>query len=162
MHDLNVLGWEMFFDQSMNIPIKCITRTTVLIFWIKLYFVQLRYHFLVYNASVLFWQFCRPFLKPGYRQYLSISLHSVVKALDDIDDKDYEWRAQLMIALIECHVDAGRIKEAAEVSKATAEFTKAYVPLLYKQVLGLQVSNWVVCYECQSWLHLNWCTQPTF
>ncbi|XP_071793797.1 cilia- and flagella-associated protein 46-like isoform X3 [Asterias amurensis] len=103
-----------------------------------------RYHFLVYNASVLFWQFCRPFLKPGYRQYLSISLHSVVKALDDIDDKDYEWRAQLMIALIECHVDAGRIKEAAEVSKATAEFTKAFVPLLYKQVLGLQIRHQLV------------------
>ncbi|XP_038070742.1 cilia- and flagella-associated protein 46-like isoform X2 [Patiria miniata] len=103
-----------------------------------------RYHFLVYNASVLFWQFCRPFLKPGYRQYLSISLHSVVKALDDIDDKDYEWRAQLMIALIECHVDAGRVKEAAEVSKATAEFTKTNVAALYKQVLGLQIRHQLV------------------
>ncbi|XP_077868056.1 cilia- and flagella-associated protein 46-like [Saccoglossus kowalevskii] len=98
-----------------------------------------RYHFLVYNASVLYWQFCRPFLKPNYRQYLSISLHQVVKALDDIDDKDYEWRAQLMIALIECHVDAGRMKEAAEVSKATAEFTKSHIPVLFKQVLRLQV-----------------------
>ncbi|XP_022091640.1 cilia- and flagella-associated protein 46-like isoform X3 [Acanthaster planci] len=103
-----------------------------------------RYHFLVYNASVLFWQFCRPFLKRGYRQHLSISLHSVVKALDDIDDKDYEWRAQLMIALIECHVDAGRVKEAAEVSKATAEFTKTNVPALYKQVLGLQIRHQLV------------------
>ncbi|XP_077992013.1 cilia- and flagella-associated protein 46-like isoform X2 [Glandiceps talaboti] len=105
---------------------------------------NLRYHFLVYNASVLYWQFCRPFLKPNYRQYLSISLHQVVKALDDIEDKDYEWRAQLMIALIECHVDAGRIKEAAEVSKATAEFTKSYVPHLYKQVLGLQVRHHLI------------------
>ncbi|XP_033122422.1 cilia- and flagella-associated protein 46-like isoform X2 [Anneissia japonica] len=100
-----------------------------------------RYNFLVFNASVLYWQFCRPFLKPNYRQHLSISLHSVVKALDDIDDKDYEWRAQLMLALIECHVDAGRSKEAAEVSKAAAEFTKANVPKLYKQVLQLQVQH---------------------
>ena len=46
-----------------------------------------------------------------------------------------------MIALVECHVDAGRIKEAAEVSKATAEFTKAHVPDLYKQVLRLQVNK---------------------
>ncbi len=46
-----------------------------------------RYHFLVYNASVLYWQFCRPFLKPNYRQYLARSLHQVVKALDDIDDQ---------------------------------------------------------------------------
>ncbi|XP_041476710.1 cilia- and flagella-associated protein 46-like isoform X5 [Lytechinus variegatus] len=103
-----------------------------------------RYHFLVYNASVLYWQFCRPFLKLNYRQYLSVSLHHVVKALDDIEDKDYEWRAQLMIALIECHVDAGRTKEAAEVSKATAEFTKTHVPLLYKQVIALQVRHQLV------------------
>ena len=56
-----------------------------------------RYYFLAYNASVLYWQFCRPFLKPNYRQYLAKSLHQVVKALDDIDDKDYGWRAQLMM-----------------------------------------------------------------
>ena len=56
-----------------------------------------RYHFLVYNASVLYWHFCRPFLKPKYRQYLARSLHQIVKALDDIDDNDYEWRAQLMM-----------------------------------------------------------------
>eukprot|EP00057_Strongylocentrotus_purpuratus_P019580 XP_011674054.1 PREDICTED: cilia- and flagella-associated protein 46-like [Strongylocentrotus purpuratus] len=103
-----------------------------------------RYHFLVYNASVLYWQFCRPFLKLNFRQYLSVSLHHVVKALDDIEDKDYEWRAQLMIALIECHADAGRTKEAAEVSKATAEFTKTHVPLLYKQVIALQVRHQLV------------------
>jgi hypothetical protein len=56
-----------------------------------------RYHFLVYNASVIYWQFCRPFLKQNFRQFLARSLHSVVKALDDIDDKDFEWRAQLMM-----------------------------------------------------------------
>ena len=56
-----------------------------------------RYHFLVYNASVIYWQFSRPFLKPKYRQYLAHSLHQVVKALDDIEDQDFEWRAQLMM-----------------------------------------------------------------
>ena len=56
-----------------------------------------RYHFLVYNASVLYWRFCRPFLKPNYRHYLASSLQQLVKALDDIDDKDYSWRAQLMM-----------------------------------------------------------------
>ncbi|PIK55742.1 putative tetratricopeptide repeat protein 40 isoform X6 [Apostichopus japonicus] len=105
---------------------------------------NVRYHFLVYNASVLYWQFCRPFLKPTYRQYLSVSLHSVVKALDDIDDKDVEWRAMLMIALIECHIDANHIKEAGEVSKVTADFTKTNVPKLFKQVLALQVRHSLV------------------
>lgn len=56
-----------------------------------------RYHFLVYNASVLYWQFCRPFLKPNFRQFLARSLHQVVKALDDMEDTDYEWRAMLMM-----------------------------------------------------------------
>ncbi|CAH3151990.1 unnamed protein product [Porites lobata] len=100
-----------------------------------------RYYFLVYNASVLYWQFCRPFLKPNYRQYLAKSLHQVVKALDDIDDKDYGWRAQLMIALIECHVDAGRKEDATQISIATLAFTKSNVPSLYTTVLGLQVRH---------------------
>ncbi|KAL9983920.1 hypothetical protein ACROYT_G006166 [Oculina patagonica] len=100
-----------------------------------------RYYFLVYNASVLYWQFCRPFLKPNYRQYLAKSLHQVVKALDDIDDKDYGWRAQLMIALIECHVDAGRKEDATQISIATLAFTKSNVPSSYTTVLGLQVRH---------------------
>ncbi|XP_059152499.1 cilia- and flagella-associated protein 46-like isoform X4 [Physella acuta] len=98
-----------------------------------------RYHFLVYNASVVYWQFCRPFLKFGYRQYLVRSLHQVVKALDDIDDKDYEWRAQLMIALIECHLDAHRQSDASQIAAAASTFIKAHVPDLYKTVFGLMV-----------------------
>lgn len=68
-----------------------------LYFNMYVYSFLFRYHFLVYNASVIYWQFCRPFLKHNYRQYLARSLHQVVKALDDIDDKDFEWRAQLMM-----------------------------------------------------------------
>ncbi|KAL4232411.1 Cilia and flagella associated protein 46 [Mactra antiquata] len=100
-----------------------------------------RYHFLVYNASVIYWQFCRPFLKPTFRQFLARSLHSVVKALDDIDDKDYEWRAQLMIALIESNLDAGKKNEAGQISNAAATFIKQNVPQLYKEVFGLIVRN---------------------
>lgn len=61
--------------------------------------------------------------------------------MDDIDDKDVEWRAMLMIALIECHIDANHIKEAGEVSKVTADFSKTNVPKLFKQVLALQVND---------------------
>ncbi|GFS07539.1 cilia- and flagella-associated protein 46 [Elysia marginata] len=103
-----------------------------------------RYHFLVYNASVIYWQFCRPFLKPGYRQYLARSLHQVVKALDDIEDTDYEWRAQLMIALIECHLDAHRRSDASHIATAAASFIKANVPSLYKTVFGLMVRHQLV------------------
>ncbi|KAK6186277.1 hypothetical protein SNE40_008346 [Patella caerulea] len=106
--------------------------------------VNERYHFLVYNASVVYWQFCRPFLKPGYRQYLARSLHQVVKALDDIEDKDYEWRAQLMIALIECHLDAGRRSDASHIATAAASFIRQHVPNMFKQVFGLMVNNQLV------------------
>ena len=51
----------------------------------------------MYNASVIYWQFSRIFLKPNYKRFLAKSLHQVVKALDDVDDEDYEWRAQLMM-----------------------------------------------------------------
>ncbi|XP_035825239.1 cilia- and flagella-associated protein 46 [Aplysia californica] len=103
-----------------------------------------RYHFLVYNASVIYWQFCRPFLKPGFRQYLARSLHQVVKALDDIEDKDYEWRAQLMIALIECHLDASRRSDASHIASAAATFIKTNVSSLYKTVFGLMVRHQLV------------------
>ena len=65
----------------------------------------------MYNASVLYWQFCRPFLKPNYRQYLARSLHQVVKALDDIEDTDYEWRAQLMMSVLQySHTDLSSVQ----------------------------------------------------
>ena len=72
-----------------------LTRTILYI--LHFFYMCYRYHFLVYNASVLYWQFCRPFLKPNYKRFLAKTLHQVVKALDDIDDEDYEWRAQLMM-----------------------------------------------------------------
>ena len=82
----------------MYFTTDCIIVRDINIIYLRLFLHSvLRYHFLVYNASVLYWQFCRPFLKPNYRQFLARSLHQVVKALDDIDDKDFEWRAQLMM-----------------------------------------------------------------
>ena len=59
--------------------------------------VFFRYYFIVYNASVLYWTFCRPFLRPGYKKYLAPSLLMVSRALDDTKDPDYEWRATLMM-----------------------------------------------------------------
>ncbi len=64
---------------------------------VEFFVMYFRYHFLVYNASVLYWQFCRIFLKPNYKRFLAKSLHQVVKALDDMNDEDHEWRAQLMM-----------------------------------------------------------------
>lgn len=56
-----------------------------------------KYHFLIYNASLVYWSFCRPFLKPLWKKYLAKSLHQIVKALDEINDPDKEWKATLMM-----------------------------------------------------------------
>uniref|UniRef100_F6X1M5 Cohesin loading complex subunit SCC4 homolog n=1 Tax=Ciona intestinalis TaxID=7719 RepID=F6X1M5_CIOIN len=103
-----------------------------------------RYHFLVYNASVLYWQMARPFLRPGFRALLHPSLQQVVSALELIDDKDYEWRGTLMIALIESLVDANCMKEAATSSQSAAQFTLNRNPLMFKDVFKLQV-NTTIC-----------------
>ncbi|XP_025093435.1 cilia- and flagella-associated protein 46-like isoform X2 [Pomacea canaliculata] len=103
-----------------------------------------RYHFLVYNASVIYWHFCRPFLKPNFRQFLAQSLHQVVQALGETDDQDFEWRAKLTISLIECLLDAGQKADASSISMVGAAFIKQNVPHLYKQIFGLMVRHQLV------------------
>ncbi|XP_078492369.1 cilia- and flagella-associated protein 46 isoform X3 [Ciona intestinalis] len=103
-----------------------------------------RYHFLVYNASVLYWQMARPFLRPGFRALLHPSLQQVVSALEMIDDKDYEWRGTLMIALIESLVDANCMKEAATSSHSAAQFTLNRNPVMFKDVFKLQIKHKLV------------------
>ncbi|XP_075360373.1 cilia- and flagella-associated protein 46 isoform X10 [Mycteria americana] len=56
-----------------------------------------RYYFLIYNASVLYWQLVRPYLKPGFRYCLIPSLSRIVKALNKTEEQDHEWRAELMM-----------------------------------------------------------------
>ncbi|XP_044896843.1 cilia- and flagella-associated protein 46 isoform X9 [Felis catus] len=59
-----------------------------------------RYHFLVYNASVLYWQMVRPFLKPGYHHHLISSLSQIVNVLNQTEEEDKEWQAELMLILL--------------------------------------------------------------
>ncbi|KAF2976165.1 hypothetical protein EK904_014695 [Melospiza melodia maxima] len=98
-----------------------------------------RYFFLVYNASVLYWQLVRPFLKPGFRYCLIPSLSQIVTALNQIEEQDLEWRAELMINLLECFLDASKLKEAKEFSSAAAAFIKENVPDKYSQIFSLMV-----------------------
>lgn len=56
-----------------------------------------RYYFLVFNASVLYWQMARPFLKPGYCQHLIASLAQIVSVLQQTEEEDKDWQAELML-----------------------------------------------------------------
>ncbi|KAM6306111.1 cilia- and flagella-associated protein 46 [Aegotheles albertisi] len=98
-----------------------------------------RYYFLVYNASVLYWQLVRPYLKPGFRYCLIPSLSQIVKALNQTEEQDNEWRAELMINLLECFLDASKLKEAKEFSSTAAIFIKESVPEKYSQIFSLMV-----------------------
>uniref|UniRef100_A0A8C3Q9C9 Uncharacterized protein n=1 Tax=Geospiza parvula TaxID=87175 RepID=A0A8C3Q9C9_GEOPR len=99
-----------------------------------------RYFFLVYNTSVLYWQLVRPFLKPGFRYCLIPSLSQIVTALNQIEEQDNEWRAELMINLLECFLDASKLKEAKEFSSTAAVFIKENVPDKYSQIFSLMSS----------------------
>ncbi|XP_048865345.1 cilia- and flagella-associated protein 46 isoform X2 [Brienomyrus brachyistius] len=102
---------------------------------------QPRYHFLVFNASVLYFQMIQPLLRPGFRQHLVSSLAQVVKALEEIGEADHRWRAQLMLHLVECLVEAGKSKEAANFAKHTSDFIETNAPDLYPKIFSLQVRH---------------------
>lgn len=56
-----------------------------------------RYYFLVFNASVLYWQMARPFLKPGHYHHLIASLAQIVSVLQQTEEEDKDWQAELML-----------------------------------------------------------------
>lgn len=52
---------------------------------------------MVFNASVLYWRMVRPFLKPGYHHLVIPSLSQIVTVLNQTEEEDKEWRAELMM-----------------------------------------------------------------
>ncbi|XP_010191684.1 PREDICTED: tetratricopeptide repeat protein 40, partial [Mesitornis unicolor] len=98
-----------------------------------------RYYFLLYNASVLYWQLVRPYLQPGFRCCLIPSLSHIVEALNQAEEQDKEWRAELMINLLECFLDGSKLKEAEEFSPTAAAFIKENVPDKYSEIFSLMV-----------------------
>ncbi|XP_043568488.1 cilia- and flagella-associated protein 46 [Chiloscyllium plagiosum] len=107
---------------------------------------EARYHFLVYNASVLYWRMVRPFIKPGFCDHVVVSLHEVIKGLQAVKDLDYEWTAELRIALVECYLDARMIKDATMFAYSTAEYIQNHVPHMYKKIFSIQVYHKLVDY----------------
>ncbi|KAM5324144.1 cilia- and flagella-associated protein 46 isoform 3-T3 [Glossophaga mutica] len=103
-----------------------------------------RYYFLVYNASVLYWQMARPFLKPGYHHHLIPSLSQIVSALNQTQDEDEDWQAELMLELLECYLQAGKKEEAAAFCATAAPFIKAHAPHHYQQAFATMVRHGLV------------------
>ncbi|XP_044070722.1 cilia- and flagella-associated protein 46 isoform X2 [Siniperca chuatsi] len=100
-----------------------------------------RYYFIVFNASVLYFQTVRPLLQPGRCLHLVPSLRQVVESLEEVADQDHSWRAELMMHLIECLVDSGKMEDAASFAKVTEEFIKSHTPYLYPRLFTLLVRH---------------------
>ncbi|XP_029305800.1 cilia- and flagella-associated protein 46 isoform X3 [Cottoperca gobio] len=100
-----------------------------------------RYYFIVFNASVLYFQTVRLFLQPGWCLHLVPSLRQVVQSLEEVADQDHSWRAELMMHLIKCLVDSGEMEDAASFAKVTEEFIKAHTPHLYPRLFTLMVQH---------------------
>ncbi|XP_031244561.1 cilia- and flagella-associated protein 46 isoform X3 [Mastomys coucha] len=98
-----------------------------------------RYYFLVFNASVLYWRMVRPFLKPGYHHLVIPSLSQIVTVLNQTEEEDKEWRAELMIELLECYLQAGKTEDAAKFCLTAAPFIKTHVPHKYRQMFSIMV-----------------------
>ncbi|XP_078788201.1 cilia- and flagella-associated protein 46 isoform X5 [Oryzias latipes] len=103
--------------------------------------MEARCHFMVFNASVLYFQKVRPLLQPGWFRFLVPSLKVVVQSLEEVDDKDHSWRAELMILLVECFVDSGQLEDAAGFAGVTQEFITSHAPHLYPKLFTLQVRH---------------------
>jgi hypothetical protein len=70
------------------------------------------YDFLVYNASVCYWAVARELFRPGSRQYVLGGVRRIVDALEATDDADKEWRAKMILILVECMDEAGEVEAA--------------------------------------------------
>ncbi|XP_069395061.1 cilia- and flagella-associated protein 46 isoform X1 [Paralichthys olivaceus] len=100
-----------------------------------------RFHFMVFNASVLYFQTVYPLLQPGRCHHLVPSLRQVVQSLEEVADQDCSWRAELMMHLIKCLVDSGKVEEAADLAKTTEELIKSQAPHLYPRLFMLMVQH---------------------
>ncbi|KAK7804541.1 hypothetical protein U0070_002598 [Myodes glareolus] len=100
-----------------------------------------RYYFLVFNASVLYWNMVRPFLKPGYHQYVIPSLSQIVAVLNQTEEEDKEWQAELMMELLDCYLQAGKNEDAAKFCLTAAPFIKTHAPHKYRHMFSVMVRH---------------------
>ncbi|XP_027134224.1 cilia- and flagella-associated protein 46 isoform X3 [Larimichthys crocea] len=100
-----------------------------------------RYSFLAFNASVLYFQTVRPLLQLGRCSYLVPSLRQVVQGLEEVEDQDHSWRAELMMHLMKCLVDSGEMEDAASFAKVAEGFIKTHVAHLYPRLFTILVHH---------------------
>jgi hypothetical protein len=105
------------------------------------------YDFLIYNASVTYWQIARQLMKQSTFQFLVPSLVKIVDTLKLTAEADVAWVIRLQIALVYAHVDANQLANAAktindivdvQMSPRLAAADESF-KALYEEALRLQV-----------------------
>ncbi|UJR28166.1 hypothetical protein I4U23_009420 [Adineta vaga] len=95
-----------------------------------------RYQFLVYNASVIYLNYIRPFFRDGFRKYLCESFQQVIDALKNLEDEqDFSWQAQLLFELVRCYMDANNMENARDVSNELLQLCRKHQLALLPNVL---------------------------
>ncbi|KAE9094607.1 hypothetical protein PF010_g17031 [Phytophthora fragariae] len=109
------------------------------------------YDFLVYNASVTYWQIARQLMKESTFQFLVPSLTKMIDALKLTAEADVAWLLRLQIALVYAQVDANQLANAAktindvvdgQITPRLADPTKAgdeAFKALFEEALRIQV-----------------------
>uniref|UniRef100_A0A3B5B3J4 Cilia and flagella associated protein 46 n=1 Tax=Stegastes partitus TaxID=144197 RepID=A0A3B5B3J4_9TELE len=110
-----------------------------------------RYHFMVFNASVLYFQTVQPLLQPGRCLHLVPSLKQVVQSLEEVADQDHSWRAELMmqVALL-CSLTHLSLKCPFQIPCILCTIHKddAVAFLLELALLALQAKHQKVAADC--------------
>lgn len=80
-----------------------------------------RYKFIVFNATVAFWNIAREFVRPGRGQFFASDFSKIVNALEQQDDPDKYWRITMLSAASICADDEKNLKNGCEfMDKAIA------------------------------------------
>eukprot|EP00116_Pleurobrachia_bachei_P002752 sb/3463014/ len=84
-----------------------------------------RYHFIVVNASILFWKLVRPFLVLQSIHKVVGILGIIVKALNQIDDNNKKWILSVTMAYIESLYRSNQFDAAVKETKAALKLARS-------------------------------------
>jgi tetratricopeptide (TPR) repeat protein len=96
-----------------------------------------RYLFLVYDASVHYWNISRPLQKPGTRLHLIESSSTIIQALQKVAGHE-EWKAHSLRLHALCLSDGGKNDEAIKTASEAHELCKTNTPSLVPVVVKLK------------------------
>lgn len=98
LHSLHTVGVLGCIFKRTGLLAKLINKPVVSVYIsLCMWLLSFRDHFKVFNASVQYFQIVRPLLQPGLCFQVVPSLRQVIQSLEEVDNQDYSWRAELMM-----------------------------------------------------------------